>query len=91
MPKPTKTELKKYQDTLKRQLASLKGDVVDWPFGACPMCLEAAEEAKAVKTARKKTSKKADAWIPKARLEYIPWARYCVTHQESEERNQETA
>ena len=148
MPKPTKTELKKYQDTLKRQLASLKGDVGsmrdealrasdqdasvdhladqgtdnydqgfmlslieneeetiklieealdriddvgDWPFGACPMCLEAAEEAKAVKTARKKTSKKADAWIPKARLEYIPWARYCVTHQESEERNQETA
>jgi len=148
MPKPTKTELKKYQDTLKRQLASLKGDVGsmrdealrasdqdasvdhladqgtdnydqgfmlslieneeetiklieealdridgvgDWPFGACPMCLEAAQEAKTVKTARKKTSKKADAWIPKARLEYIPWARYCVAHQESEERNQETA
>lgn len=148
MPKPTKTELKKYQDTLKRQLASLKGDVGsmrdealrasdqdasvdhladqgtdnydqgfmlslieneeetiklieealdridgvgDWPFGACPMCLEAAEAATPVKTARKKTSKKADAWIPKARLEYIPWARYCVAHQESEERNQETA
>lgn len=148
MPKPTKTELKKYQDTLKRQLASLKGDVGsmrdealrasdqdasvdhladqgtdnydqgfmlslieneeetiklieealdridgvgDWPFGACPMCLEEIEQAKAAKTGRKKTSKKADTWIPKARLEYIPWARYCVAHQESEERNQETA
>jgi len=148
MPKPTKTELKKYQDTLKRQLASLKGDVGsmrdealrasdqdasvdhladqgtdnydqgfmlslieneeetiklieealdridgvgDWPFGACPMCLEEIEQAKAAKAGRKKTSKKADTWIPKARLEYIPWARYCVAHQESEERNQETA
>ena len=27
MPKPTKTELKKYQDILKLQLATLKGDV----------------------------------------------------------------
>lgn len=146
MPKPTKTELKKYQDILKLQLATLKGDVGsmrdealrasdqdasvdhladqgtdnydqgfmlslieneeetiklieealdridgegDWPFGACPMCLEEAEEAKASK---KKTGKKAaDTWIPKARLEYLPWARYCVTHQESEERNRESA
>ena len=148
MPKPTKTELKKYQDILKLQLATLKGDVGsmrdealrasdqdasvdhladqgtdnydqgfmlslieneeetiklieealdridgdgDWPFGACPMCLEEAEEAKASKVARKKTTKKADAWIPKARLEYLPWARYCVRHQESEERNRESA
>jgi len=148
MPKPTKTELKKYEDILKRQLASLKGDVGsmrdealrasdqdasvdhladqgtdnydqgfmlslieneeetiklieealdridgngDWPFGACPMCLEEAAEVKAAKTTRKKTGKKAEAWIPKARLEYLPWARYCVSHQESEERNRESA
>jgi RNA polymerase-binding transcription factor DksA len=32
-----------------------------------------------------------DVWIPKARLEYLPWARYCVRHQEAEERNRESA
>ncbi len=150
MPKPTKTDLKKYEGILKLQLASLKGDVGsmrdealrasdqdasvdhladqgtdnydqgfmlslieneeetiklieealdridgdgDWPFGACPKCLEEAAEAKAAKpkTAKKKTTKKVEAWIPKARLEYLPWARYCVSHQESEERNRESA
>jgi RNA polymerase-binding transcription factor DksA len=150
MPKPTKTDLQKYQGILKQQLASLKGDVGsmrdealrasdqdasvdhladqgtdnydqgfmlslieneeetiklieealdridgdgDWPFGACPKCLEDAAEAKATKpkTTRKKTAKKVEAWIPKARLEYLPWARYCVSHQESEERNSESA
>jgi len=149
MPKPTKTDLKKYQGILKLQLASLKGDVGsmrdealrasdqdasvdhladqgtdnydqgfmlslieneeetiklieealdridgdgDWPFGACPKCLEEAAEAKAAKPkTAKKTTKKVEAWIPKARLEYLPWARYCVSHQESEERNRETA
>lgn len=146
MPKPTKTELTKYRDILKQQLATLKGDVGsmrdealrasdqdasvdhladqgtdnydqgfmlglieneeetiklieealdridgdgDWDFGQCPMCLEAAESG-VVKPAKKK-AKKADAWIPKARLEYLPWARYCVQHQESEERNRESA
>ena len=153
MPKPTKTELKKYKTILEQQLATLRGDVGsmrdealrasdqdasvdhladqgtdnydqgfmlglieneeetiklieealdridgngDWEFGACPMCLEEIEEAKAQKPARtagkKKASKsKADAWIPKARLEYLPWARYCVRHQESEERNRDIA
>jgi DnaK suppressor protein len=147
MPKPTKTEVGKYRDILKRQLATLKGDVGsmrdealrasdqdasvdhladqgtdnydqgfmlglieneeetiklieeaidridgdgDWDFGACPMCLEAASEGVA-KPGQKKAVKKADAWIPKARLEYLPWARYCVEHQESEERNRESA
>ncbi|MFK7740650.1 MAG: TraR/DksA family transcriptional regulator [Planctomycetota bacterium] len=147
MPKPTKTELKKYRDILKAQLAVLKGDVGsmrdealraseqdasvdhladqgtdnydqgfmlglieneeetiklieeavdridgdgDWEYGACPMCLEEAAEAKP--SARKKAaSKKTEAWIPKARLEYLPWARYCVRHQESEEANRESA
>ena len=118
MPKPTKTELKKYKETLKRQLATLKGDVgsmrdealrasdqdasvdhladqgtdnydqgfmlslieneeetiklieealdrvdgvADWPFGACPLCIEGAEEAKAAaKAAKKKLTKKID-------------------------------
>lgn len=147
MPKPTKTELTKYREILKQQLATLKGDVGsmrdealrasdqdasvdhladqgtdnydqgfmlglieneeetiklieealdridgegDWEYGQCPMCLEEAEEG-AAKPGRKKAAKKADAWIPKARLEYLPWARYCVHHQESEERNRESA
>jgi RNA polymerase-binding transcription factor DksA len=34
---------------------------------------------------------KIDPWIPKDRLAYIPWARYCLRHQEDEERNRETA
>lgn len=62
----------------------------DWDFGACPMCLEEASEG-AAKPGKKKASKKVDAWIPKPRLEYLPWARYCVQHQESEERNRESA
>lgn len=61
----------------------------DWDYGQCQMCVEAAEEAAA--KAGKKSAKKVDAWIPKARLEYLPWARYCVQHQESEERNRESA
>ena len=75
----------------------------DWEFGVCPLCLEEAEgtkksakdgkkgakAAKPVKPA--KPAKAVDAWIPKARLDYLPWARYCVRHQESEERNRETA
>ena len=63
----------------------------DWEYGACPNCLEDAAEAKSLKSSKKKASKKTDAWIPKARLEYLPWARYCVSHQESEERNRDIA
>ena len=68
----------------------------DWDFGCCPLCEEDLAEAKKCKPA-KKTAKKAKAtkgpekWIPKARLEYLPWARYCVKHQEVEERNREIA
>lgn len=62
----------------------------DWDFGVCPICTEELEGAK--KTPVKKTKAKAtEAWIPKARLEYLPWARYCVRHQEVEERNRESA
>ena len=52
-----------------------------------------AAKPKKRKAARKpaKPAKAVDAWIPKARLDYLPWARYCVRHQESEERNRETA
>ncbi len=72
----------------------------DWPFGECPLCAEEIAEAKerkvpkarAAKKAKKaKASKKPEAWIPKARLEYLPWARYCVRHQEAEERRREIA
>jgi RNA polymerase-binding transcription factor DksA len=60
----------------------------DWPFGACPICQEEGEATAKAKGGRKK---KADPWIPKARLEYIPWARYCVRHQSEEERSRESA
>lgn len=60
-----------------------KGEVA---YGMCHMCVEAAEREKV-----KKGAKKADPWIPKARLEYVPWARYCVRHQEQTERSRESA
>jgi RNA polymerase-binding transcription factor DksA len=75
----------------------------DWDFGVCPLCQEDAEGTKKTGKDGKKGSKAAkpakpakpakavDVWIPKARLDYLPWARYCVRHQESEERNRETA
>lgn len=66
----------------------------DWPFGLCPQCQEEIELQKKHKAAAKKpkaSSKPIEPWIPKARLEYLPWARYCVRHQEVEERNRETA
>lgn len=58
----------------------------EYPFGACARCFEIAEEEKAAKK-----GKKIEPWIPKERLEYIPWARYCVFHQEEQERNRESA
>jgi len=54
----------------------------EWPFGACPRCMEEAENGEI---------KKSEVWIPKARLEYIPWARYCVRHQEELESRGEVA
>ena len=75
----------------------------DWEFGICPLCQEEAEGSKKSAKDGKKGSKAAkpakpakpakavDIWIPKARLDYLPWARYCVRHQETEERNRETA
>jgi RNA polymerase-binding transcription factor DksA len=63
----------------------------DWDFGMCPQCLEEVESAKKAKDKKAKAAKAVEPWIPKARLEYLPWARYCVKHQESEERNRESA
>ena len=59
----------------------------EFPFGQCPLCVEqaAAEKSRGAK------AKKIDPWIPKARMEYIPWARYCVQHQEQMEQNREIA
>jgi RNA polymerase-binding transcription factor DksA len=51
----------------------------DWPFGACPLCVEEADDGRLKKT---------EVWIPKARLEYLPEARYCVRHKEEEERRE---
>jgi len=62
----------------------------DWDFGTCPLCAEEVENAKKA-VAKKTKAKTLEAWIPKARLEYLPWARYCVRHQEVEERNRESA
>jgi RNA polymerase-binding transcription factor DksA len=58
----------------------------EYPYGQCVMCAEEADDSKA-----KKSKKKIDPWIPKARLEYIPWARYCVRHQQEAERSRESA
>lgn len=64
----------------------------EWDFGVCPLCHEEIENAKKPKEGKKaKPAKATDIWIPKARLEYLPWARYCVRHQEVEERNRESA
>jgi RNA polymerase-binding transcription factor DksA len=76
----------------------------EWAFGLCPLCAEEGAEpkpqkpVKGQKVAKKPVPKKApaaakkiDPWIPKARLEYVPWARYCVRHQSEEERNREIA
>ncbi|MFO1051834.1 MAG: TraR/DksA C4-type zinc finger protein [Planctomycetota bacterium] len=65
----------------------------EWPFGACPRCMEQAEDGKArpAKAARAKVDKnkgKGEYWIPIDRLEYVPWARYCVRHQEEAERRE---
>jgi RNA polymerase-binding transcription factor DksA len=74
--------------------------VGEWAFGCCPLCEEELDEVKRQKSparAGKKVAKKGkaseavDKWIAKARLEYLPWARYCVRHQEVEERNREIA
>jgi len=75
----------------------------DWDFGVCPLCLEESENlkkqkdvktgkvSKAGKIGKAGKAKAIDPWIPKARLEYLPWARFCVRHQEVEERNRESA
>ena len=74
----------------------------DFPFGACVRCHELATDAKERdkdkdkgkdKDKAKKVRKveKIEPWIPKERLGYIPWARYCVAHQEETERNREIA
>lgn len=67
----------------------------DWPYGACTRCIEEADELKARAAARPSRSTKSkadkpkfDTWIPGARLEYVPWARFCVRHQEEAERRE---
>jgi DnaK suppressor protein len=62
----------------------------DSAYGICPSCAEEAQQQPAKKAPRK-TQKKVDPYIPKDRLEYLPWARYCVRHQEEFERNRESA
>ena len=143
MPKPTKSELRKYRTLLLHQLANLRGDVGsmrdealrasdqdtsvdhladqgtdnydqgfllglieneeetiqaiehaleridgngDWPYGQCSLCADDAADLKA-----RKSKKKVDVWIDKARLGYIPWARSCVRHQAEAEQNREIA
>lgn len=76
---------------IEEALDRIDGDG-EWEFGTCPLCLEEIElQKKAKDTKKAKTAKPIDPWIPKARLEYLPWARYCVRHQEVEERNRESA
>ncbi|MEZ5965193.1 MAG: TraR/DksA C4-type zinc finger protein [Planctomycetota bacterium] len=61
-----------------------KGEVA---YGMCLACADEVEREKS----SKKATKKVDPWIPKPRLEYVPWARYCVRHQEEMERSRESA
>lgn len=64
----------------------------DHEFGLCQVCAEQAEEMAPKKAVKgKKVIKKADPYIAKDRLEYLPWARYCVRHQEEHERSRESA
>jgi RNA polymerase-binding transcription factor DksA len=58
------------------------------PYGQCLLCGDEAAEARSSKTRGKG---KSDPWIAKARLAYIPWARYCVRHQSEVERSRESA
>jgi DnaK suppressor protein len=58
----------------------------DLHYGQCPRCVDEVEELKA-----KRSRKKIEVWIDKARLNYIPWARYCVRHQAEFEQNRESA
>jgi RNA polymerase-binding transcription factor DksA len=72
------------EETIGEMYAALErmDDDARVPYGACQRCMEEVDA---------KLRKKADAWIPKPRLEYIPWARFCVQHQEEAERNRESA
>ena len=65
----------------------------DYPFGQCLPCVAEIEAAKerAKATKKKAAAKKAEPWIPKPRLEYLPWARCCVRHQEALEQGRESA
>lgn len=70
----------------------------EWDYGICPLCAEEQEGTKggrqpkkAAASNSKKPRARPDPWIPKVRLEYLPWARYCVRHQEAEERGRESA
>lgn len=65
-------------------LDRIRGDG-DYAYGLCPVCDELAKEKKPGR------GKKKDPWIPKARLDYLPWAELCVEHQEEAERNREIA
>lgn len=65
------------QDALDRMSPDAKV-----PYGACGKCSDQVEE---------KQRKKADMWIPKQRLSYVPWASHCIEHQEEIERNREIA
>lgn len=70
---------------MEEALTRITGDG-DYPYGACARCQDVLVADKAAKKA-----KKIEPWIPKERLEYIPWARYCVFHQEELERGRESA
>jgi RNA polymerase-binding transcription factor DksA len=149
MPKPTKTELAKYEKLLRHQLSMLRGDVGslrdealraseqdnsvdhladqgtdnydqsfllglieneeetiqmienaldrlagrgDYEYGLCQACREDVN-GHAQKGSKKASgpAAKIDPWIPKERLEYVPWARFCVRHQQQAENDREIA
>jgi RNA polymerase-binding transcription factor DksA len=72
---------------LIREAIARVDDEGEYAYGICPLCAEEASD----QTKKSKKGKKIDPWIPKERLEYLPWARYCVRHQEEAEKNRESA
>ncbi|MHC5062858.1 MAG: TraR/DksA family transcriptional regulator [Planctomycetota bacterium] len=72
---------------IEEALGRLRGEN-EQAYGLCTRCKELADSQKGKKT---KSKAKIDPWIAKERLEYLPWAQYCVEHQSELEQDREIA
>ncbi|MCA8943460.1 MAG: hypothetical protein KDB80_12930 [Planctomycetes bacterium] len=71
---------------IEESLDRIDGDG-EQPYGMCLFC---ADDPSMCRRKQQK-GKKHDPWIPKERLEYIPWARNCVESQAGLEQDREIA